>query len=402
METKVPDPNNMAMANPAAWQNMPMGVQMGWGNQMMQHPQQHQMPMMFHQQQQQLQQQQQAYLAQQMGGPSRLPYQLPSGDIIDTGTLASANEGRHDMQHHPMHSPNSQLPPFSRPQYNHAEDDGANDRINPLSNHESSESKQRGIGRGMGMRMRGEQDEGFRRPPRAQYVPEERQNATNLCVTRIPAEQNNVVALSGHFGRFGEIVNIRISGSLAYIKFKTHDQAKAALESPEAVLNNRFITVQWARREPYEPGAPMRKRNNDEGEDGNTGSSKVVVEKRASTVKSVKESAAAAIAKIAEAKANGLVPSHPALQTDAARAKQKLHQALEAKQRDLSAKLEASTSAEEKTLLKDQLSKLQLQLEAVSKNSSAAPAPSAAPKGVSAATLTQLRKAEVEVKKHPE
>nr|XP_033804058.1 RNA-binding protein 26 isoform X2 [Geotrypetes seraphini] len=74
---------------------------------------------------------------------------------------------------------------------------------------------------------------------------------TKLELRRIPPELNNISKLNEHFSRFGTLVNLQVAyngdpeGGL--IQYATHEEAKKAISSTEAVLNNRFIKVYWHR-----------------------------------------------------------------------------------------------------------------------------------------------------------
>ncbi|CEO96243.1 RRM domain-containing protein [Plasmodiophora brassicae] len=89
--------------------------------------------------------------------------------------------------------------------------------------------------------------------------PQHPHKPTNLFVSNVPPHLNNLATLSAHFSRFGEIVNLQIKADQckAFIQFKTHEQAKAALGCPEAVANNRFIRVYWARYDPMDKSARL-------------------------------------------------------------------------------------------------------------------------------------------------
>ncbi|XP_074522908.1 RNA-binding protein 26 isoform X2 [Halichoeres trimaculatus] len=72
---------------------------------------------------------------------------------------------------------------------------------------------------------------------------------TKLLVRHIPAELNNISKLNEHFSKFGTIVNLQVAYNSdregALIQFASPDEAKRAMQSTEAVLNNRFIRVHW-------------------------------------------------------------------------------------------------------------------------------------------------------------
>lgn len=74
---------------------------------------------------------------------------------------------------------------------------------------------------------------------------------TKLLVRQIPPELNNISKLNEHFSKFGTIVNLQVAYQNdpegALIQFASPDEAKRAIQSTEAVLNNRFIRVHWFR-----------------------------------------------------------------------------------------------------------------------------------------------------------
>lgn len=71
-------------------------------------------------------------------------------------------------------------------------------------------------------------------------------------LTKVPDELNTLSQLMGHFEKFGDIEGIKCDKATgrATVEFRTRDAAANAIGSPEAVLNNRFIRVFWADREP--------------------------------------------------------------------------------------------------------------------------------------------------------
>ncbi|XP_072301818.1 RNA-binding protein 27 [Eucyclogobius newberryi] len=85
-------------------------------------------------------------------------------------------------------------------------------------------------------------------PKRNHYV------NTKLEVRRIPRELNNITKLNEHFSKFGTIVNIQVvfagDPEAALIQYTKNEEARRAISSIQAVLNNRFIRVYWHR----EPG----------------------------------------------------------------------------------------------------------------------------------------------------
>ncbi|XP_047219461.1 RNA-binding protein 26 [Girardinichthys multiradiatus] len=72
-----------------------------------------------------------------------------------------------------------------------------------------------------------------------------------LLVRQIPPELNNISKLNEHFSKFGTIVNLQVAYQNdpegALIQFTSPEEAKRAMQSTEAVLNNRFIKVHWFR-----------------------------------------------------------------------------------------------------------------------------------------------------------
>ncbi|XP_030293602.1 RNA-binding protein 27 isoform X2 [Sparus aurata] len=86
-------------------------------------------------------------------------------------------------------------------------------------------------------------------PKRYHYV------NTKLEVRKVPRELNNITKLNEHFSKFGTIVNIQVvfggDPEAALIQYTKNEEARRAISSTEAVLNNRFIRVYWHR----EPGA---------------------------------------------------------------------------------------------------------------------------------------------------
>ncbi|XP_065500259.1 RNA-binding protein 27 isoform X2 [Caloenas nicobarica] len=80
---------------------------------------------------------------------------------------------------------------------------------------------------------------------------------TKLEVRKIPPELNNITQLNEHFSKFGTIVNIQVAfqndPEAALIQYVTNDEARKAISSTEAVLNNRFIRVLWHRESEQQP-----------------------------------------------------------------------------------------------------------------------------------------------------
>ncbi|RAL46893.1 hypothetical protein DM860_005172 [Cuscuta australis] len=72
-----------------------------------------------------------------------------------------------------------------------------------------------------------------------------------LFVTGIPQKDNTTEALFAHFRKFGEIINIYIPKrkGRAFVQFSSREEAERALKAPDAVMGNRFIMLQWAKRD---------------------------------------------------------------------------------------------------------------------------------------------------------
>ncbi|XP_051986879.1 RNA-binding protein 26-like [Xyrauchen texanus] len=79
---------------------------------------------------------------------------------------------------------------------------------------------------------------------------------TKLAIRQIPPELNNISKLNEHFSKFGTIVNMQVAYNNdpegALIQFASPEEAKRAIQSTEAVLNNRFIKVHWHREDTTE------------------------------------------------------------------------------------------------------------------------------------------------------
>uniref|UniRef100_A0A670J0S5 RRM domain-containing protein n=1 Tax=Podarcis muralis TaxID=64176 RepID=A0A670J0S5_PODMU len=84
---------------------------------------------------------------------------------------------------------------------------------------------------------------------------------TKLEVRKIPPELNNITQLNEHFSKFGTIVNIQVAfksdPEAALIQYLTNDEARKAISSTEAVLNNRFIRVLWHRENNEQQPLPL-------------------------------------------------------------------------------------------------------------------------------------------------
>ncbi|PRP82319.1 second mitotic wave missing-like [Planoprotostelium fungivorum] len=84
---------------------------------------------------------------------------------------------------------------------------------------------------------------------------EDHPDNTTVVVLQIPDHLNTAEGLFNHFKQFGPIVQTkpRLDGNKAYVQYENHADAIKALESPEAVLGNRFIKVFWAKRPENKP-----------------------------------------------------------------------------------------------------------------------------------------------------
>ncbi|XP_078086822.1 RNA-binding protein 27 isoform X4 [Mustelus asterias] len=87
--------------------------------------------------------------------------------------------------------------------------------------------------------------QGFQKKPQHTY------DNTKLEVRKIPREMNTITQLNEHFSKFGTIVNIQVAfggdPEAALIQYSHNEEAKRAISSTAAVLNNRFIRVYWHR-----------------------------------------------------------------------------------------------------------------------------------------------------------
>lgn len=68
-----------------------------------------------------------------------------------------------------------------------------------------------------------------------------------LIVENLPDNKLDKDLISEYFGRFGTLksVSIIFEKKLAELEFESHDQARAAWNSPEPIFNNRFIKLYW-------------------------------------------------------------------------------------------------------------------------------------------------------------
>ncbi|KAI1296710.1 RNA-binding protein 26 [Halotydeus destructor] len=103
-----------------------------------------------------------------------------------------------------------------------------------------------GRGRGFGGRGRGRGGGGYGKRP---GMPHDQPDKCTLEVRKLPPNLNNISNLNEHFSKFGTIVNLQVKfdgdPEAALVQFTNHFEAKAAHQSTDAVLNNRFIKVFW-------------------------------------------------------------------------------------------------------------------------------------------------------------
>ncbi|KAH9187979.1 hypothetical protein AeNC1_010048 [Aphanomyces euteiches] len=96
-------------------------------------------------------------------------------------------------------------------------------------------------------------------PRRSKSNPEDGKKddeATTLRVENVDPKFINMVKLSAHFSRFGEVVNVQMRPEYkaAFVQFATPESARKAFHSPMPVCNNRFISVKFAKRSPKDLG----------------------------------------------------------------------------------------------------------------------------------------------------
>ncbi|XP_069100780.1 RNA-binding protein 27 isoform X2 [Pleurodeles waltl] len=90
---------------------------------------------------------------------------------------------------------------------------------------------------------------------------------TKLEVRKVPPELNNITKLNEHFSKFGTIVNIQVAfqgdPEGALIQYVANDEARRAISSTEAVLNNRFIKLMWHREndQQHQPHQPYQQQS---------------------------------------------------------------------------------------------------------------------------------------------
>ncbi|KAH3756755.1 RNA-binding protein 26 [Pelomyxa schiedti] len=93
------------------------------------------------------------------------------------------------------------------------------------------------------------QPQGYKRwPPKDHREWKSATKTGALKVVGIPKHLNRIELLNEHFSKFGTILNLQVKpqSNRAFVQFSTHEEAMAAIQSPDAVCGNRFIQVFWA------------------------------------------------------------------------------------------------------------------------------------------------------------
>ncbi|KAI0082217.1 hypothetical protein K474DRAFT_1634213 [Panus rudis PR-1116 ss-1] len=77
----------------------------------------------------------------------------------------------------------------------------------------------------------------------------DRRNDKTLVVEKIPEDKLSLGAVNDWFKKFGTVTNVAVdtAGGKALVSFATHDEARAAWKSEDAVFGNRFVKVFWHR-----------------------------------------------------------------------------------------------------------------------------------------------------------
>ncbi|XP_055304740.1 early endosome antigen 1-like [Sitodiplosis mosellana] len=96
------------------------------------------------------------------------------------------------------------------------------------------------------------------------------QSNSTLYLVGIPTEENTILELCNYFGKFGKVLNVEVAHngdpSASKVTFATNEEASAAFDSPEAVLNNRFIKMSWNSSQANAAAASMAKASGDKDE----------------------------------------------------------------------------------------------------------------------------------------
>ncbi|KAG2023743.1 RRM domain-containing protein [Coprinopsis cinerea AmutBmut pab1-1] len=74
-----------------------------------------------------------------------------------------------------------------------------------------------------------------------------RRGDKTLVVEKIPEDKLSLDSITSWFKKFGEVTNVAVDprGGKALVSFATHEEARAAWKSEDAVFNNRFVKVFW-------------------------------------------------------------------------------------------------------------------------------------------------------------
>lgn len=74
-------------------------------------------------------------------------------------------------------------------------------------------------------------------------------NGKTLVIEKIPDDKLSLEAVNSWFKRFGTVTNVAVDtpGKKALVSFSSHEEARAAWQSEEAIFNNRFVKVFWHR-----------------------------------------------------------------------------------------------------------------------------------------------------------
>ena len=77
----------------------------------------------------------------------------------------------------------------------------------------------------------------------------QRNDSKTLVVEKIPSEHLSLEAVNNWFKKFGTVTNVAVdvSGGKALVSFSSHEEARAAWGTEEAVFGNRFVKVFWHR-----------------------------------------------------------------------------------------------------------------------------------------------------------
>jgi len=96
-----------------------------------------------------------------------------------------------------------------------------------------------------GSKGKGKGDRGIEMVGPASHQP------TAICVREVPKELFSETKMRSHFSQFGKIVDLHLADQkkTIFVTFAKHAAAVTALKSTLAVCSNRFITVDWARKQ---------------------------------------------------------------------------------------------------------------------------------------------------------